>query len=150
MNTKNHVSDKRQKKMFLDGAISLIFIISICFGIMSVAIYRMTIIPGKYLFVAGCLGTLIVFAILLFLPGFTYSKFLTLILAIVIGSCVSNFGLLIINKTFSDPEINSENFQILSTGNRTTRNSTCARPFAVVDFHGQSKELLFACDYEKK
>jgi hypothetical protein len=108
-------------------------------------LYRFSIIPGKYLFDVGCIGSLMGFSILLFIPDNLYSKALGYFLAIVAGGSILVFGFLQINHTFLDIKENIHVFRIIKSGTISSNRKPCIRHFAEIDFNGMTKKLLFDC-----
>jgi hypothetical protein len=146
------VSQNSKRKIKLttgDLILQLLFYISIGLTIWGINIYRLTIIESKYLFASIVFGTIIVFAGIRFFYN-RYSVLWNFILSIAIGSGFAYFGLLYVNKSLAEKETLTQEFQIVQTGNLARRkHSSCFRPYAVIDFYGTQKQLLFYCEYEK-
>lgn len=133
-----------------DTILALLFFVSIALTIWAIGIYKLTIIDTKYLFAAAAFGTIIALAIMFFRRKRAYSIFWTLITSIAIGGGFFNFGLLYLNQTFTDQETLTDKFKIIKTGNLGRgRKSSCFQPYAVIDFYGTQKQLVFYCEYEK-
>ena len=133
-----------------DTILVILFLSSIGLTIWAIGIYRMTIIDTKYLFGASTLGAIIAFAIIFFRHRIFYSIFWSFIINIAIGGGLFYFGLLFLNQVFAHEEYLTEEFQIIKTGNLGRGGkSRCFQPYAVIDFHGTQKHLVFYCDYEK-
>lgn len=133
-----------------DTILTTLFFASIGLTIWAIGIYRLTVIDIKYLFAAAAFGTIIVFATILFRLKSTYSLFWIFIISIAIGGGFFYFGLLYLNQTFADKEALKDDFQIVKTGNLGRgRKSSCFQPYAVIDFYGTQKQLVFYCEYEK-
>jgi hypothetical protein len=113
----------------------------------------MTIIDAKYLFATSGVGVIIALAIIPSRLKGTYSTFWTRAISAAIGGGIFYFAFLYLNFAFADKGSISEEFRITKTGNlgrsRKARRSKCFRPYAIIDFHGVSKELIFSCDYQK-
>lgn len=134
----------------VDAILSLLFIFSMCLDVWAIIIYRGTIIETKYLIAVVAFGTLIAFPIILFSIKAVYSTFLSFILSFLIGGGLSYFGLLFVNQVFADNEYLTEDFEILKTGNLARgKGGSCSQPYAVIDFNGLEKELIFYCEFEK-
>jgi len=53
-----------------------------------------------------------------------------------------------LNQQFSDKELLTEDFQIIKIGTRGGgRGNKCPQHYAIIDFYGTEKELVFYCDY---
>jgi hypothetical protein len=144
--------DLKRKLKFNTGVtiLTLLFFASIGLTIWAIGIYRLTIIDIKYLFAAAAFGTLIAFAIILFRLKSTYSMRWTFVISIAIGGGFFYFGLLYLNQAFADKETLINDFQIVETGNLGRgRKSSCFQPYAIIDFNGTQKQLVFYCEYEK-
>ena len=148
-----HTSQYLKRKLSLnkgDTILTLLFLISIGLTIWAIGIYRLTIIDTKYLFAAAAFGTFIAFAIILFRHKSNYSVFWIFIISVAIGGGLFYCGVLYLNEAFAGKETLTKEFQIIKTGNLGRGNkSRCFQPFAVVDFHGTEKQLVFYCEYEK-
>lgn len=111
----------------------------------------MTIIEAKYLFGAISFGTIVAAIILFFVTKEYLNAFWTFFIATIIGGGITYFLTLFINKEIANSEINVEFFEIQSTGTLAKgTKSTCRRPYAMINFNGIEKELVFDCKYEKK
>lgn len=130
--------------------VTLLLIASIFLTIWSINIYRLTFIDKKHLFAAGALGTVIAFVIILFRLKTNYSLFWNFINSVIIGSGLFIFGLLYLNQEFANKETYTDDFPIIKTGNLASgRKSKCSKPYAIIDFYGTQKLLVFYCEYEK-
>lgn len=149
---KQHSQDLKRKLSFKPGDIilTILFFASICLTIWAIGIYRLTVIKIKYLFTAAALGAFIVFAITLFRLKSTNSIFWTFIMSVFIGGGFFYFGLLYLNQALADKEMLTDDFKIVEAGNLGRgKKSSCFQPYAVVDFYGTRKQLMFYCEYEK-
>ena len=134
-----------------DAILFLLFIASICLTVWAVNIYRLTIIDTNLLFIVSAIGTVIAFFAITFSIRSTYSKFWTLFICIIIGSGTFYFLLLFCNQAFSDKEIIKEDFQIIKKGTLgASRPTWCFQPYAIIDFHGTEKQLVFFCDFAEE
>jgi hypothetical protein len=71
-------------------------------------------------------------------------------MSIFIGGGFFYFGLLYLNQALAGKEILTDDFQIVETGNLGGgRKSSCFQPYAIIDFYGTRKQLMFYCEYEK-
>lgn len=133
-----------------DTILAFLFFASIGLTVWAISIYRLTIIDIKYLFAASALGAIIALTIILIRRKSTYSIIWTFIISVASGAGLFYFGLLYLNQAFADKETLTEELQIIKTGNLGRgRKSRCFQPYAVVDFHGTQKQLVFYCEYEK-
>ena len=66
------------------------------------------------------------------------------------GASLPTFLLVASNYYFRDKSTFKEQIDIVKTGNRSKRKSTCRTPYAVVVYSGIEKELPFACEYERR
>jgi hypothetical protein len=131
-----------------DAILFFLFLISICLAVWAVNIYRLTVVDTSLLFIVSAIGTVVAFFAVHFLIKSSYSKLWTLFISIVIGSGAFYFGLLFLNQTFSDKEIIAEDFQIIKIGTLgQSRPTRCFQPYAIIDFHGTEKQLVFYCDF---
>jgi len=133
-----------------DGILTILFFTSIGLTIWAIGIYRLTIIDSKYLFAASALGTIIAFSIIIFRHKSAYSLFWIFLISVAIGGGHFYFGLLFLNQAFREVKTITESFQIIETGNLGKgRKKRCFQPFAIIDFYGSRKQLVFYCEYEK-
>jgi hypothetical protein len=144
----SQVYNKPRKKLLIDAVISIIFIITIFLDTESIMLYRFTITPWMYIFNVGCIGAVIGFSILLFIPDELYSKVLCYILVILTGGSLLIYGFLQINSTFSDQKIKVQEFPIIKSGTISSNRSPCIKHYTEIDFNGLTKKLLFDCDYQ--
>jgi hypothetical protein len=136
--------DKSDK--ILQGA----FFVSICLVIWGILIYRLTIINFNYLFGVVVVGTIIALYLINRFLKSSYSKFWIFFISSVVGGGTLYFGLLFLNQIFADKKIISREFPIIETGNLGRgKKSNCSQPYAVVDFNGTEKQLVFYCEFEK-
>lgn len=152
--TMRQVRTDRQKlesdrNKIIDGALSILFILSIVIVVWGINIYRKTIIDPKYLFAVVSIGTVIAAVILFFVTKNFLNAFFTLFIAAAIGGGTTYFLTLYLNKELAVKEISSETFDIKTTGNLGSRKGGCRSPYAVIDFYGNEKQLVFYCEYEK-
>lgn len=137
------------RKNRLEVLLFLLMIASIFFAGWGILIYRKTIVEPKYLFGAICFGTIITSIILLFVTKQYLNAFWTFFISIIIGGGTIYFLTLFINKKLANQETNSEIFDIEETGTLAKgRRSRCRIPFAIINFNGIEKELIFDCKYE--
>ena len=141
---------KRDRNKTLDTVLSILFILSIAISVWGINIYRRTVIEPKYLFVAVSIGTIIVAVILLFVTKDYLNAFWTLFIAAAIGGGTTYFLTLYLNRELADKEVISEVFDIQTTGNLAKgKKGSCGSPYAIIDFYGYEKQLVFYCEYEK-
>jgi hypothetical protein len=116
----------------------------------AVNIYRLTIIDAEYLFIVSAIGAVVG---LILIPKYlqsTYSSFWRIFLSLAIGGGTFYFGLLYLNQAFADKAIVNNDFKIVKTGTLGRgRFSSCFQPYAIIDFNGTEKQLVFHCDFEK-
>jgi len=90
------------------------------------------------------------FTILTFLVRSEYAKFWSFFIKAVIGGGFFYFGLLFLNQQFADKKLLTEDFLIIKTGTLARGGKgSCSQPFAIIDFYGTAKELIFYCDFSK-
>jgi hypothetical protein len=131
-----------------DTILALLSFASIGLTVWAVNIYRLTIIDTNLLYIVSAIGTVIAFFPIHILIKSSYSKFWILFISIVIGSGTFYFGLLFLNQTFSNKKIIKEDFQIIKTGTLgRSRPTRCFQPYAIIDFHGIEKQIVFYCDF---
>ena len=131
-----------------DKILTVLFCASVGLTVWAVSIYRLTIIEAKYLLAAIAVGIGVSFGVLTFFIASTYSTFWTAFIKIGIGAGIFSFGLLFLNKQFADKEILTRDFRIIKTGSLARGGkSTCSQPYAIVDFYGTEKQLVFYCDF---
>ena|GEM_PF-1099995 len=143
-------SRKRDRHKTLDVILFVLFLISVGLVVWGINIYRRTIIEPKYLFVAVSLGTVVAAIILLFVTREFLNAFWTFFLAAAIGGGTVYFLTLYLNRELAEKELASETFDIQRTGNLARgRKGVCRSPYAMIDFYGFEKQLVFYCEYEK-
>jgi hypothetical protein len=131
-----------------DLILQILFLLCVSLAIWGITIYRMTIIDIKYLFIITTIGTVVAFILIKKILKSSYSNFWICFVSIGIGGGLFYFGVLFINKQFADKELFSEQFVILKTGTLGRgKSSSCSQPYAIIDFNGTEKELVFYCDY---
>lgn len=131
-----------------DIILALLFLASIGLTVWAVNIYRLTIIDTTLLFIVSAIGSVVAFFTINLLIKSSYTKIWTLFISIVIGSGTFYFGLLFLNQAFLNKEIVKEDFQIVKKGTLgRSRPTRCFQPYAIIDFHGTEKELVFHCDF---
>ncbi len=119
---------------------------SLC--VWGINIYRLTIIDSRFLFYTMVVGALISCSLIILFLKSSYSKFWIFVTSIAIGCGPSYFGLLYINQKFSDKNFTSGEFQIIKTGTLGSSRGRCHQPYAIIDFYGKQKEVIFYCEYE--
>lgn len=148
MENKNHGKPLLFKRE--EFVLKTLFFLSIGLIIWGITIYRITIIEPKYLIGVIAIGIIFISVTLSFWINTNYSFFWTFFINAIIGTGLFYFGFLFLNQHYSDSKVLTENFLIIETGNLAkSRRSNCSQPFAVIDFYGQEKELLFFCEFEK-
>ena len=131
-----------------DLILQILFLLCVSLAIWGITIYRMTIIDIKYLFIITTIGSVAAFALIKKILRSSYSNFWTFFGSIGIGGGLFYFGILFINQQFADNELFSEQFVILKTGTLGRgKGSSCSQPYAIIDFNGTEKELIFYCSY---
>lgn len=143
------ITQKQGKKLNnnnSDFILQLLFWVSMVLVIWGINIYRITIIDIKYLTFTVVIGATIAFLIIQKTLKSSYSPGWIIFISVGIGGGIMYFGLLFINQQFADKALLAEECMILETGTLAGgRSSSCAQPFATVDFNGTEKELLFYC-----
>lgn len=141
---------KRKRNKTLDIILFFLFLISICFVVWGIGIYRRTVVEPRYLFAVISLGTTVVAIPLLIVTKEFLNAFWTLFLAVFIGGGCTYFLTLYLNRELADNEVSSEIFDIQKTGNLAKGGkSVCQSPYAMIDFYGFEKQLIFYCEFEK-
>lgn len=141
---------KQDRNKTIDAVLFILFVLSLGLVVWGIDIYRKTIIEPKYLFAAVSTGTIFAAIILLFITRDFLNAFWTFVTAAAIGGGTAYFLMLYLNKELADKELTTETFDILKTGNLARgKRSTCGSPYAIIDFYGYEKELVFYCEYEK-
>lgn len=104
----------------------------------------------KYLFGTVVFGTVLGFTIIHFKRLSSFAWYWTLIMSIGIGGGLLYFGLLFLNQRFANAKTLTETFKIIETGKLGRGGkSHCFQPYAIIEFHGTNKQLIFYCDFEK-
>ena len=149
MNRKNKVANRLHYLSVIDFIIVILFLSSLFLSVWSIEIYRTTFIDVKYLVITTVIGLLVVFALSVLFFKRKYPIIFLLLIGIVIGGGLSNFGLLLINQ--KNTEISeTEIFEIIESGNLARgRKGTCSPPYVYIDFYGTKKQLIVYCEYEK-
>lgn len=134
----------------VDNILGLVFVVAICLTVWAVNIYRLTIIDTEYLFIVSAIGAAVgVFLILKYFKS-TYAKLWIVFLGLAIGGGIFYFSLLYLNQVFADKKIITNDFQIVDTGTLGRgKFSSCFQPYAIINFNGTEKQLVFYCDFEK-
>jgi hypothetical protein len=142
---------KEDRYNTLDAILFILFILSIGLVVWGINIYRRTVIEPKYLFVAVSMGTIVAAVILLFVTREFLNAFWTLFIAAIVGGGTAYFLTLYLNRELVvDKEITSDTFNIQKTGNLARgKSGSCRSPYAMIDFYGSEKRLVFYCEYEK-
>jgi hypothetical protein len=129
--------------------LAILFFASMGLIIWGINIYRLTIINPKYLFALITFGIFPGFILIKFVLKPSYKIVWIFLNSIAIGGGTLYFLFLYLNSTYSGKEQLSGNFNIIKTGTLAKgRSGSCGSPYAVVDFNGTEKELIFFCDYE--
>jgi len=146
--TQTKTAPNKQLKIITNEAIlTLLSLISLILSVWGILIYRMTIVSNKYLFAGVAFGTIIAFSIILMFVKNGYTIFQNLIGSVVLGGGLSYFTMLYFNQRFANSEVFNEEFEIITKGTLGRSKSGCSQPYAIVDFHGTEKQLVFYCDY---
>jgi hypothetical protein len=132
-----------------NAILALLFFASMGLTVWGIQIYRVTIISSKYLFAIIAVGSILTFIMIFFALKPSYNIFWIFLMSILIGGGTSYFLFLYLNSAYPAKEKLTKDFKIVRTGTLAGRLSSCHRPFAVVDFNGIEKELIFNCDDEK-
>ena len=133
-----------------DKILQILFLFCGGLTVWGITIYRLTIIDSKSLFIITTLGTAFAFIVIKRTLKSTYSNFWIFFVSIAVGGGTFYFSTLFLNQFFADKESITKEFKIIETGNLGRgRKSSCAQPFAIIDFNGTKKQLVFYCDYEK-
>lgn len=132
-----------------DFIFNLLFVVSMGLSIWGIIIYRMTIIPLKYLFAVMALGAVIAYPLIKFKLKPSYENTRIFLTSIAIGAGLFYFSFLYLNCRFSESAKLTDDFSIVETGNLGKGGKgVCRQPYAIVDFYGIKKELIFYCEYE--
>ena len=148
----NKLRNNFKKLNLKTGDIVLIglFFISLGLTIWGISIYRFTIIDTKYLLATIAIGICISLVALTFSVKSSYSTFWAAFIKTGIGGGFFYFGLLFLNQQFADKELLTNDFLIIKTGTLGRGGkSICSQPYAVIDFYGTEKELLFYCGFSE-
>ena len=141
----NNTSDNTSDKI-----LHILFLICVALTIWGITIYRLTIIDIKTLFIVTLIGIAFAFTTIKKLLASSYTNFWILFISVAVGGGTFYFSTLFLNQLFANKNSITREFQIVETGNLARgRRSTCSQPFAIVDFYGAEKQLVFYCDYEK-
>ena len=117
--------------------------------IWGIIIYRLTIIDIKTLFIITTIGTVFAFIAIKRILKSSYAIF-WIFFSIAVGGGTFYFSTLFLNQFFADKDAITKESRIIETGNLARgRRSNCSQPFAIIDFNGTEKQLVFYCDYEK-
>jgi hypothetical protein len=132
-----------------DFIFNLLLVVSMGLSIWGIVIYRMTIIPLKYLFAVMALGAVIAYPLIKFKLKPSYENSRIFLTSVAIGAGLFYFSFLYLNSRFLDKEKLTKDFNIVETGTLAKgRKGVCRQPYAIVDFYGIKKELIFYCEYE--
>ena len=137
---------KKRKSLF-DFITFLITVSCACLAVWSINIYRNTIIDWKILVPPVIIG--IVFFLVSFwriLLNFGYKLWAILFICSICGGCLAHFGTMYLNQKFSRTETTTETYTIERKGTLAKGRSGCNEPYAVINFDGLEKELIFNCD----
>lgn len=133
-----------------DRILQGLFFVSMVLVIWGILIYRLTIINFNYLLGLVVVGTIVALYLITRFLKSSYSKFWLFFISAAIGGGLFYFGLLFLNKIFADKKLISKEFVIIKAGNLARgRKSNCSQPYALVDFNGTEKQLVFYCEFEK-
>jgi hypothetical protein len=133
-----------------DKILHILFLLCGGLTIWGITIYRMTIIDIKTLFIITLIGTAFAFIAIKKILKSSYANFWILFISVAVGGGTFYFSTLFFNQFFADKESITKEFKIVETGNLARgRRSSCSQPFAIVDFNGTEKQIVFYCDYEK-
>ena len=107
-----------------------------------------TILPWKYLLLIPTIGMALAAAALY--KTSPYNLYWTIFLAVCMGTILSLFSILLINKLFPQSPPIVEKFDILYYGNKLKRSrsftSNCAMPYVTILIQGKRKQLELTCD----
>ena len=136
-----------QKRNILD-VVTLFSVVScLSLAVWSTNIYRNTLIDWRILvpivFVGGIICALIFWRTL---SQIGYARWAILFISFTCGGCLSHFGLLYLNKSFSEDNTVSYIFDIRRTGSLAKGRHGCRQPYAVIYFENIEKDLVFPCD----
>lgn len=133
-----------------DKILHILFLFGIALAIWGITIFRLTIIDIKTLFIIATIGTAFAFITIKKILKSSYAHFWILFISIAVGGGGFYFSTLFLNQYFADKNSVTNEFKIIDTGNLARgRRSSCSQPFAIIDFNGIEKQLVFYCDYEK-
>lgn len=143
--TKCPISKSKLKS--LDTILCLLFLGSMGLVVWGINIYRLTIIHPAYLAVITVLGTVIAFLLIRQKAKFLMKMIWILFISLGIGGGISFYSFLFLNSNFSVKEIFTEDFNIIKTGTLAKgKHGKCGEPYAIIDFKGIRKQLVFYCD----
>lgn len=137
----------KYKKSKNDKWLTVVFIVCMCLAIWSIEIYRNTFINWKILAAYIFIGCIVI-------TFFFWKKILTLCTSVWLSFFIFysslgaflHFGFLFFNQQFADNAISKEIFKIEDTGRMASGRSGCGKPYAVINFHGLEKDMIFSCD----
>ncbi len=133
-----------------DTILHVLFLLCIGLTIWGITIYRLTIIDIKNLFIITTIGTALAFITIKRILRSSYPSIWIFFISIAVGGGTFYFSALFLNKYFANNESITKEFKIIETGNLARgRRSSCSEPFAIIDFNGTEKQLVFYCEYEK-
>jgi hypothetical protein len=133
-----------------DKILYFLLLTCLALAIWGVTIFRLTIIDVKSLFIITAIGTSFAFIALKKIFKNNYKNLWIFFQSIIVGGGISYFSTLFLNQYFANKDSITDEFKIIKTGNLARgRRSDCSRPYAIIDFYGTKKQLVFYCNYEK-
>jgi hypothetical protein len=127
-----------------------IFFISMVLVIWAIKMYQLTIIDNSYLVFACIVGGILFYFLLRLLPKSSYASIWVAFIRTSIGAGIFYFGVLFLNKTFREKETLDSEFLIIKKGHLAKGKGSCRQPYAIIDFYGFEKQLVFYCNFEEK
>lgn len=124
----------------------MIFVAAMLLIVWAIEIYRTTFIDWRVLGVPIIIGSF--FGIVLSwrkLANFGYPVWAMLMIGIGTGSSIPYFIFLYSNQSFAETTQTTEVFDIERTGMFASGRRGCGKPYAVINFYGLTKDIVFAC-----
>lgn len=141
------MSFTQNRKKLIDFITFLITISCGCLIVWSINIYRNTFIDWRILVPPVIIG-IIFFLVALWklLLNFGYQMWAILFICSICGGGLSHFGFMYLNQRFSVTDTITETFTIERKGTLAKGRRGCSQPYAVINFDGLEKDLIFYCD----
>ena len=134
----------------LDIIFSLLFIAAVGLTVWGIRFHQRTIIDARFLVMAVIAGTIAALLILLLVVRAPYSIVWTFLQSVAIGGGIFYFGLLCLNRAFAEKKVAYETCKIMETGTLgRSGKSRRIEPYAMINFKGSIKQLVFPYNLEK-